>query len=307
MIRDDSGVIEHRYDTKENWAAANPLLAKGELGIEASNGVVKIKVGDGIQHWNDLEYASAGLGTEGIRYGTLTIGNTYTLSEGQAATVTNSGTIEDAILNFGIPKGNPGKDGVTPDITLEVATGAAGSNAVLTKAGTLAAPVFVMEIPRGDKGEKGDPGLDGNGDVSSKSANTFTETNTFNSVLKTTCDMQRYSTKNGGGKVVFGYDSDNNQTLIVGDNDTYLQYMDESSNMTGYKKTFILTIVRRGIGVFSLWPVNRVNGKDAYFRIMNGDYLPDTGTGELLKLGLEIDTEFNVIYVHILGEQVAEL
>ena len=56
MIRDDSGVIEHRYDTKENWTAANPVLARGELGIETELGVARLKVGDGTTHWNDLEY-----------------------------------------------------------------------------------------------------------------------------------------------------------------------------------------------------------------------------------------------------------
>ena len=40
--------------------------------------------------------------------GTVTIGQTTTLPAGSNATVTNTGTSEDAILNFGIPKGEDG-------------------------------------------------------------------------------------------------------------------------------------------------------------------------------------------------------
>lgn len=39
------------------WTAANPLLQRGELGVETDTR--KIKVGDGITYWNDLEYAKA--------------------------------------------------------------------------------------------------------------------------------------------------------------------------------------------------------------------------------------------------------
>lgn len=58
MIRDDTGVIEHRYDTKENWRLANPVLARGEIGIEIERGIARIKVGDGENLWSNLEYVS---------------------------------------------------------------------------------------------------------------------------------------------------------------------------------------------------------------------------------------------------------
>lgn len=50
-------------------------------------------------------------GIEIIQYGTLTIGKTTTLAPGEEATVSNSGTVENAVLNFSIPKGQDGKDG----------------------------------------------------------------------------------------------------------------------------------------------------------------------------------------------------
>jgi len=46
--------LQFRRDTSVNWAAKNPLLACGEMGIELDNHVFKI--GDGILRWNDLPY-----------------------------------------------------------------------------------------------------------------------------------------------------------------------------------------------------------------------------------------------------------
>ena len=43
--------------TAAKWTAANPLLQRGELGVETDTR--KFKVGDGITYWNDLEYAKA--------------------------------------------------------------------------------------------------------------------------------------------------------------------------------------------------------------------------------------------------------
>jgi hypothetical protein len=53
-----------RSDTTAAWAAANPILAAGEPGVEiisTSPARFKMKLGDGVTHWNDLSYAQAGL------------------------------------------------------------------------------------------------------------------------------------------------------------------------------------------------------------------------------------------------------
>lgn len=47
-------VFTTRIDTSENWAAANPVLYKGERGIDSIEG--KEKVGDGVTAWNDLPW-----------------------------------------------------------------------------------------------------------------------------------------------------------------------------------------------------------------------------------------------------------
>ncbi len=43
-----------RTDSAENWCIANPILLRGELGVEEDTG--KIKVGDGKTLWTDLSY-----------------------------------------------------------------------------------------------------------------------------------------------------------------------------------------------------------------------------------------------------------
>jgi hypothetical protein len=47
-----------RNDTKSNWTTKNPVLVKGELGIETDTR--KFKFGDGTNKWGDLEYAVCG-------------------------------------------------------------------------------------------------------------------------------------------------------------------------------------------------------------------------------------------------------
>lgn len=50
-----SGPIAGQYvDTAENWQNGNPVLGVGQLGIESDTG--RVKWGDAVTHWNDLEY-----------------------------------------------------------------------------------------------------------------------------------------------------------------------------------------------------------------------------------------------------------
>ena len=48
--------IQLRNDTAENWASVDPVLLKGEIGIELDTR--KIKVGDGTTNWESLQYLS---------------------------------------------------------------------------------------------------------------------------------------------------------------------------------------------------------------------------------------------------------
>ena len=46
-----------RNDTAAKWTEQNPVLLKGEFGVE--NDTNKFKIGDGTTAWNDLAYAGA--------------------------------------------------------------------------------------------------------------------------------------------------------------------------------------------------------------------------------------------------------
>lgn len=47
--------IQLRNDTAENWNTQNPVLLKGEMGVEFDTG--KTKIGNGTAHWKDLKYS----------------------------------------------------------------------------------------------------------------------------------------------------------------------------------------------------------------------------------------------------------
>ena len=60
--------IKLKYDTYENWIAANPILKKGEMAIATVDSGVQsmtnlpnivLKVGDGTSHYNNLKFVSA--------------------------------------------------------------------------------------------------------------------------------------------------------------------------------------------------------------------------------------------------------
>lgn len=78
-----SGVkILLRNDTAANWTAKNPILSKGELGIEIDT--KKFKFGDGAKAWDGLAYASA----DAVDPGTLHINISNVTGAGSAATKT---------------------------------------------------------------------------------------------------------------------------------------------------------------------------------------------------------------------------
>ena len=81
---------------------------------------------------------------------TIEVGTTTTGDAGTEASVTNSGTSENVILDFVIPQGIPGEDGTTPTLAIgAVITGAPGSEAQASITGTAPNYVLNLTIPRG--------------------------------------------------------------------------------------------------------------------------------------------------------------
>lgn len=65
-----------RGDIKSNWESANPVLKEREMGVEwetkIGSGKAKVKFGDGITAWNDLDYAVYDTDKLGLSGGTMT-------------------------------------------------------------------------------------------------------------------------------------------------------------------------------------------------------------------------------------------
>jgi hypothetical protein len=80
---------------------------------------------------------------------TVSVGNTTKLPPDADATVTNSGTDEDIVLDFGIP------DNVTVAVG-NTTTLQPDSDATVTNSGTTSDMVLNFGIPKGKKGDKGD-------------------------------------------------------------------------------------------------------------------------------------------------------
>lgn len=59
-----------RNGTAAQWTAKNPLLLAGEAGIESDTS--RVKYGDGVTHWNELEYAAGSKPTTATAWGEIT-------------------------------------------------------------------------------------------------------------------------------------------------------------------------------------------------------------------------------------------
>lgn len=234
-------------------------------------------------------------GVNVVQYGTLTIGSVETLEAGSAATVSNSGTIEKAVLDFGIPAGFDGKAGAAATVAIgTVTTGEPGTTASVTNVGTDTAAVLDITIPRGDKGTDGT----GAGDVVAAADNTFTATNIFNGVLKTKSDMQAV----GALPTVLQRSDSNIQTYSLNNGLNRSVVFRDTGDMTGYAKTFIISVSRSGgTGTFSIGSNNGIGANTPTVYMMDGA-LPDIDDGEVLKIAMEVNEPANAIFIYILGK-----
>lgn len=95
----DKFLLQHRRGTPERWANSDIILKDGEIGVERSNGTVKLKVGDGVSKYSELPYG-ASIAIDQISESSLDGGeNIITFSDGKTLTVKNGS------------RGTDGKDG----------------------------------------------------------------------------------------------------------------------------------------------------------------------------------------------------
>lgn len=99
--------------------------------------------------WNGSEYVSLTFAMKGDA-ATIRIGTVTTLPPGSDATVVNSGSLVNAIFDFGIPRGNKG-DAATIQIG-NVTTVPASTPATVVNRGTTGDVILDFELPRGATG-----------------------------------------------------------------------------------------------------------------------------------------------------------
>ena len=198
-------------------------------------------------------------------------------------------------VNIKGEQGSPGKDGTAATVAIgTVTTGDPGSNASVTNVGTDPAAVFDITIPRGDKGADGT----GAGDVIAAADNTFTATNTFDGILKTKSDMQAV----GSLPTVLQRGDSNIQTYTLKNGLSRSVVFRDTGDMTGYAKTFIISVARSGgTGTFSIGSNNGIGANTPTVYMVDGA-LPDIVDGEVLKIAMEVNEPANAIFIYILGK-----
>lgn len=90
---------------------------------------------------------------------TISVGTVTTGEEGSNATVTNSGTQLNAVLDFEIPRGDKGEAATI--VVGSTTTGEPGTEADVVNSGDENMAILDFTIPRGSKGDKGDTGPQG--------------------------------------------------------------------------------------------------------------------------------------------------
>jgi hypothetical protein len=144
-------------DPASQWAAVNPVLMDGELGVSDPGSATPIlKVGDGSRPWSALPPISGAGGGASTDY---VVGTTDTLPPGSFATVTIDNLVNPPTISFGIPSGAVG-----PPNTLAIGTtttGLPGSPASATITGAAPNQTLSLVIPQGPVGPPGEDGADG--------------------------------------------------------------------------------------------------------------------------------------------------
>lgn len=133
-----------RRDSTERKGKIKPAWASSKLVSSRSGG-------DGI----DQAKATAGGPGGGVSYPSLlvTVGSVTNLPTGATPTVSNTGTGNTAVLNFGLPQGPAGTVNIGT-----TTTGAEGTNASVAATGTPENRILSFTIPRGNTGNTGPQG-----------------------------------------------------------------------------------------------------------------------------------------------------
>lgn len=133
------------------WAAQNPILQRGEIGIEQDTD--KFKIGNGTDRWNTLPYSSGPKGDDGVTFTPFVNSTTGVISW------TNDGDLPnpDPVDIMG-PQGETGQTGPYFTPSVNATTG----DISWTNNGGLENPATVnIKGPQGETGQQGPQGPQG--------------------------------------------------------------------------------------------------------------------------------------------------
>lgn len=172
----DSGVLSWTNRAGlDNPASVNIKGAKGDKGDTGAQGIQGVKGDKGDKG------DTGATGAPGAA-ATICIGNVYTGAPGTNVSVSNSGTSTNAVLDFTIPRGNPGADG---GVTVDAELSDTSTNPIQNKVVKTAIDTVTASIPTKVSALENDAGyltqhqsLDGYAKTSVE--NTWTEQQTVN-------------------------------------------------------------------------------------------------------------------------------
>ena len=147
----DTGNVEDEDNAK--------LYVKGDAAYEY---LTDMSGAQGIQGPQGPAGATGQTGPQGVGITSIIKTNTSGLVDTYTITLSNNSTSTFTVTNGAQgPQGANGATGATPQITAQVTTLAAGSNATVSQTGTAERPVLTFGIPRGNTGEQGVQGIQG--------------------------------------------------------------------------------------------------------------------------------------------------
>lgn len=155
-----------RYNDSSVWSDINPVLLKGEIGIESDTNA--IKVGDGQHRWNDLNYVTTGGGGSGIPgadggyyYPVITQSTTAAMTISFVASDESMDAVEPVVVTLPVgPKGDTGPAGAAGAIGPQGPKGDPGADGAIGPQGPTG--------PQGPKGDTGEQGIQGEKGVDGK-------------------------------------------------------------------------------------------------------------------------------------------
>lgn len=144
-------------------ASVGDALKQVALAIEAANGAANDARNAAGQATDGASAAKAAATTAteaATKIDDMTITATG-LAAGAAPTAKLTEVDGHYNIVLGLPKGDKGDPGATPQITVQVKTGEPGTSASVKQTGTAEAPVIELTIPRGDTGSLGNLTING--------------------------------------------------------------------------------------------------------------------------------------------------